>query len=278
MKRNTFRKLVSIVSWTNWMIFANVIAFIAFMILLAINNDYFKLIEINPKHFIEGKSYWTALTSMFMHQGGFHLFVNMLSLFFLGNLTEKIVGRKRLLLVYFAAGILGALFFVASAYFGSAIGGERVFGSVDDYAAGASGAIFGLLGLLAVLIPSFRVFLIAGPILIIIAQVVIGQFIPESLATGFGFLMSILMFVSIFGMFSSNKILRRLAWPIEMPLWVAPIAAIVPLVLISLFVRLPIGNSAHLGGLIAGLIYGSFLRMKYAKKVMLLQRYFTRRT
>ena len=56
-------------------------------------------------------------------------------------------------------------------------------------------------------------------------------------------------------MFSMNLVIRRLALPLRLPFWIAPIIAIVPLFLIAAFVKLPIGNTAHLGGLVAGLIY-----------------------
>ena len=47
-----------------------------------------------------------------------------------------------------------------------------------------------------------------------------------------------------------------------MPFWFLPIVAIVPLVIIGLFIELPIGNTAHLGGLIAGFAYGYYLKQK----------------
>ena len=274
------RKLLSVVSYTNWIIAVNVALFLIFLLLFALKPAFASYIVLTPSLLVTDHYYWTLLTSMFMHAGGFHLFVNMLSLFFLGNLTEKIIGRKRLLMIYFIAGIVGALAYFGSAYLGTLIGTDvahNVFGEINVSAVGASGAIFGLIGLLAVLVPNFRVFLVAGPIVIIVLQVLITPFLPVQAQGVFGFIMTILMLVSLFGMFSQNKVLRKAAWPIEMPLWVAPIAAIVPLVLISIFVSLPIGNSAHLGGLVAGLIYGAVLRVKYSKKIALLQRMFVRR-
>ena len=78
-------------------------------------------------------------------------------------------------------------------------------------------------------------------------------------------------------MFSFNPRTRKIAVPVGMPFWLLPIIAIVPLVIIGLFVQLPIGNTAHLGGLLAGLIYGLYLRMKYKKKVEVLNRMLERR-
>ena len=74
-------------------------------------------------------------------------------------MVEQIVGRRRYLVFYLAAGIVGALFFVGGAYLsGSVINGDRLFGTPLTPAVGASGALFGLLGLLAVLIPRQRLF------------------------------------------------------------------------------------------------------------------------
>ncbi|MEK6824351.1 MAG: rhomboid family intramembrane serine protease, partial [Nanoarchaeota archaeon] len=80
----------------------------------------------------------------------------------------------------------------------------------------------------------------------------------------------------IIGMFSSNSVMKKIALPMDLPLWLAPVVAIVPLSVISFFVELPIGNTAHFGGLIAGLVYGTFLRRRYARKVALLNRMFKR--
>ncbi|GAA0296130.1 rhomboid protease GluP [Gracilibacillus halotolerans] len=77
--------------------------------------------------------YWRFITSMFLHIGTFHLLLNMLALYFLGTLTERIFGNSRYFLIYMIAGLTGGL---ASFAFNPAV------------AAGASGAIYGLFGAL----------------------------------------------------------------------------------------------------------------------------------
>lgn len=77
--------------------------------------------------------YWRLITSMFLHIGTFHLLLNMLALYFLGTLTERIFGNSRYVTIYMIAGIAGSL---ASFAFNPAV------------AAGASGAIYGLFGAL----------------------------------------------------------------------------------------------------------------------------------
>lgn len=274
--KNIVKSLLSVISYTNWLIIINVFLFIVFSILFLVYPNSINFVEVQPFNVLGNFYFWTLLTSAFMHQGILHLFVNMFSLYFLGNLSEKIMGRSRFLRLYLIAAVVGGLFFVFGAYFGTFMGLENVFGGVGTFAAGASGALFGLLGFLAVIIPNFKVFLILGPLIIIVLQVILEAILPAPIGGIVSFLMSILILVSVFGMFSSNKILRKIAFPVELKLWMAPIMAIVPLVLISFFVSLPIGNTAHLGGLVAGVIYGIVLRLKYPRKVELLGKVFHR--
>jgi len=64
-----------------------------------------------------------------------------------------------------------------------------------------------------------------------------------------------------------------------LPFFSLPAYIMVPLVLFltwaaTIFAGLPIGNVAHFGGFLAGIAYGYYLRVKYARKIMLLQRMF----
>jgi len=81
-----------------------------------------------------GGQWWRLLTSMFVHFGFVHLGLNMWCLWNLGRAGEQLLGRFSYLLAYLASGIFGS---IASVYWHpSAVG------------AGASGAIFGLAGVL----------------------------------------------------------------------------------------------------------------------------------
>ena len=268
-KRNLFGSL----SLNTIFIIINVAAFILFTILISLKVISMDSIAINPSYVLAGKSLWTFLTSMFMHASFFHLLVNMFSLFFVGSLVEKIIGRKRYFWFYILSGIFAGLFYSLFAYFlGGSAFGARIFGSPTTLAVGASGAIFGLAGLLAVLIPRKKVYLIAGPLIAIIFQAVFNAIFPSTaFANALDIIITIYIFWAIFSMLSFNEKTRKIGVPIEMPFWLLPIVAIVPLVVIGLFVELPIGNMAHLGGLIAGLIYGLFLKTKYKKKVSYIQ-------
>jgi membrane associated rhomboid family serine protease len=82
---------------------------------------------------VVGGQYWRLLSSMFLHNGFMHLLVNCLALFFFGRIVELLYGRYRFLLIYLLSGYFGNLLFLA-------------FGSPISIAAGASGAVFGILG------------------------------------------------------------------------------------------------------------------------------------
>jgi len=63
--------------------------------------------------------------------------------------------------------------------------------------------------------------------------------------------------------------------PIPVKMKYAAPGMLVLLWVISLAGNVSIGNTAHLGGLIAGLIYGLFLKSKYRNKTAYIRRYFS---
>ena len=262
---------------TAYLIIINIILFLIFSILEIFNKGFIvNFIALTPENIVHGAYLWTIITSMFMHANFAHLFFNMFSLFFIGTFVEKIVGRKRFIWFYLIAGIFASLFFAGrSGFFGSGELLGKIFGPSNISGVGASGAIFGLLGLLAVLTPLARVYLILGPLLAIVVEAVVDAVFPGAAFLGvFSILINLYFILSIFAIISFNSRLSKFALPVEIPFWLLPIVAIVPLVVIGFFVDLPIGNMAHLGGLIAGLIYGFYLRKKYSKKIKLLNQHF----
>lgn len=262
------------ISMTTWLIFVNLIFFIIVSVLIAYNPKFVEYLALQPASILQGKYLWTLVTHMFMHANLLHLFFNMFSLYFIGTFLERIIGRKRFLVFYLTSGIVAGVFFTLLAgFFGGSDIGSRIFGSPLISGVGASGAIFGLLGVLAVLVPRSKVYLIVGPLIAIIIQSIGDGFLNESSLTILSAIVNIYIVISLLTIFSFNPQLRRISIPIEMPLWILPIIAIVPLMLIGFFVSLPIANTAHLGGLIVGLAYGIYLRKKYKKRVAFLNRY-----
>lgn len=77
--------------------------------------------------------YHRLLTSMFLHADIMHILLNMFSLYNVGPVTERLFGHKRFLYLYLIAGVGGS---ISSLMFSRSPG------------VGASGAIFGIVGML----------------------------------------------------------------------------------------------------------------------------------
>lgn len=214
-------------SYTGWIILINVVVFLVFLVLASFYGEL-KVVEwiaLQPSNILQGKFIWTFITSMFMHAGFGHLFVNMISLMFIGGFVERLIGKKRYLTLYLISGLFaGILFVVLAGLFGGSETGALIFGSPVAFAVGASGAIFGLGGLMAVLTPRLKV---------------------------------LLFFV------------------IPMPMWLAMIFLLGFLWVLSFSLGIPVGNTAHLGGLIVGLAYGFYLKSKYPRKTAMISRHFS---
>jgi len=262
------RSIFSFFSITIWLIIINLICYVISLFVVLAYGDTFlsSNFALTPFVALSGKKLWTFLTSMFIHANFLHIFANMFSLFFIGSFLEKIIGKKRFFWLYMISGLIGGLFFVIAGYFFN----NNLPG------VGASGAIFGLVGVLAVLVPYSKIYLIAGPLLVIIAEAILTPLIPATFLSFFSLAMTVLIFIMLFAVFSFNRNLTKIAIPISLPMWLLPIVAIVPLTLIGFFVNLPIGNSAHFGGLVVGLVYGFYLRKKFPKKIKYISRQFSR--
>jgi membrane associated rhomboid family serine protease len=88
--------------------------------------------------YLKATNEWYRLfTVALTHAGILHLGFNMYSLMVLGNPLEAAFGKNKLFIVFFVSLLTGSL---ASSY----------FASIYSYSVGASGAIFGLFGALAI--------------------------------------------------------------------------------------------------------------------------------
>ncbi len=88
-------------------------------------------------------AWWRLLTSGFLHIGPIHLAFNMIALWVIGRDLEQVLGRTRFLVVYLISLLGGGL-----AVF--------LFSNPNVPVAGASGAVFGLMGGLAVVLLRMR--------------------------------------------------------------------------------------------------------------------------
>jgi len=84
---------------------------------------------------IDQSEYWRLITSIFIHIGFIHLFLNNYALWIIGQEIEQIYGSARFVALYLITGVIGSL---ASFLF-----------NPKATSAGASGAIFGLFGIMA---------------------------------------------------------------------------------------------------------------------------------
>ncbi len=121
-------------SWTISIILVN------FIILLSIEflggPNIYNLLKFGGQYgpFVSTGDWYRIVTAIFVHAGWIHLLFNMYALYYLGILVEGIYGPSKLLVVYFSSGIIGNLL-------------SEVF-YYSSPSVGASGAIFGLVGLL----------------------------------------------------------------------------------------------------------------------------------
>lgn len=85
---------------------------------------------------IDKKEYYRLFTHMFLHFGISHIVNNMVVLAFLGDKLEHIFGKIKYLIVYFGSGVIAGI-------------ASMVYNMLQDnvvVSAGASGAIFGVVG------------------------------------------------------------------------------------------------------------------------------------
>jgi len=114
---------------------------------------------------------WTIVTYIFLHGSFEHLFYNMFALGLFGSVLESVIGSKKFLLTFFISGIIAGI------------------GSIIFYTSsiGASGAIYGILGVLAVLRPKMTVYVGFVPLPMVLAVVfwatgdLLGLFSPADL-------------------------------------------------------------------------------------------------
>lgn len=111
---------------------------LVFIICTFTGNRLYEAGVLNVQGVLRQKEYGRLLWSMFLHADISHIFNNMLILFFLGAMIEKEIGHIRFSFLYFLSGLSGS---ILSLYVKA--WNRDLTGSV-----GASGAIFGLDGVL----------------------------------------------------------------------------------------------------------------------------------
>ena len=146
------------------LLFANVAAFLLQMTLRGVES-YFAFVPARALLMP-----WTIVTYMFLHGGFGHIFFNMLGLFFFGPRVEERLGSRSFTILYFLAGITGALLSI-------------VF-SPNSAIIGASAGVFGVMLAFAYYWPDVQILIwgivpVPARILVIITTII-------TLWSGFG--------------------------------------------------------------------------------------------
>lgn len=116
---------------------------------------------------------WRFVASIFLHGSPSHLLYNMFALILFGLILENIIGTKKFLLIFFLTGIFANL--VAVNFYSSSLG--------------ASGAIFGIIGVLTILRPTMSIFAFGLPMPLFLASIIwvigdiITTFVPSNIGT-----------------------------------------------------------------------------------------------
>ena len=113
--------------------------------LMAVSILFFLISSIADKVFKEGVldgyavvvkgELYRLISSIFLHSGGMHIVMNMLSLYIVGKMVEKLFSKTAYLSLYFISAFVGTFL--------------SMYIHIGGVAVGASGAIFGLFGALA---------------------------------------------------------------------------------------------------------------------------------
>jgi len=119
------------VTLTNFLILVNVLAYIWEATTGGTNSDHGELIGVAV---VQYGQWWRIFTGAFLHANLWHIGLNMLALYQVGNVVEALYGKVRFILLYVVAIVGSGLAVIAFNY--------------DVPTLGASGAIFGLFGAL----------------------------------------------------------------------------------------------------------------------------------
>ncbi len=147
------------------LIFFNV--FIYFSFTLGLSEDNILIfVQIN-RIIIYDYEIWRLITSIFFHVDALHLFSNMIALLLFGATVEnnKQISKLQYIIIFFISGLIGNLF-------------TLLLLPLDAISLGASGAIFGLIGVAFIIVAT------DSPPLLVYALFYIAYFVITSFAPG----------------------------------------------------------------------------------------------
>jgi len=135
-----------------WLLIINIAIYLVCAIIPPIGQIVYQWGSIYPASWGSIAQVWRFITYQFLHDlhDVFHVFFNMMVLYFFGPPMEQLWGSKRFLKFYLCAGAAGGIVYTLLVIFG-------VLGALPMV--GASGALYGILGAVAVLFPQVQVLL-----------------------------------------------------------------------------------------------------------------------
>lgn len=147
------------------LIFINIFMFFSFNLILPPENILIFL-QIN-RNIINDYEIWRLFTSMFFHGDFLHLFSNIIGLLLFGATVEtnKQISKFQFIIIFFISGLIGNLF-------------TLLLLPLNAISLGASGAIFGLIGVAFIIVAT------DSPPLLFYSLFYIGYFIITSIAPG----------------------------------------------------------------------------------------------
>ena len=154
------------------LIFINVIIFVlVFSMPQAMMDWVFQAFSFSGPTSLE---VWRWFTSLFLHVSASHLFFNMIGLYFFGKIFEEEVNKAWFLSTYFVSGLIGTFVFMMT--------------SVSPVV-GASGCVFGVMGIAMLLNPVKRIRLYLFPlpvgiiaIIFLIVETMVVYFQPQEVS------------------------------------------------------------------------------------------------
>lgn len=138
-----------ITSMVKKLLIINVAVFLLSFLFPPVGAFMFDWFSVYPATLGKSLQLWRQITYQFLHAGPWHIFFNMLVLYFFGPMLERLWGGRKFLVFYLVCGAMGGLlypFLVLVGWLGKA------------HLVGASGSILGMLAAGAILFPNMMVY------------------------------------------------------------------------------------------------------------------------
>ena len=165
--KNTFRQGSALTRLiiVNLLVFASIKIIMVFFFLFNINgeaiNELIRWFAVPASLKVLLFRPWTLITYMFLHENLWHIFFNMLWLYWFGKIFSEYLGNKKLLSTYVLGGISGAVLYIL------AFNVFPVFGEILPYsfALGASASVLAIVVAISTFIPNYTLHLMfIGPV------------------------------------------------------------------------------------------------------------------